>query len=138
MSEENEILNEENEIPNGGKETPQENNAEEPKKQRRKLREFIDGTVFTREVILGQLPFVLFLMGLALIYIANRYHSENVIRRINQVQNEIKDLRSEHISIASELMFLSKQTEVKRVSDEKGLGLVEATEPPKIIFTEAL
>lgn len=131
MSEENEILNEENS-------TPVENTAEEPDKQRRRLREFIDGTVFTREVILGQLPFVLFLMGLALIYIANRYHSENVIRRINQVQNEIKDLRSEHISVSSELGLLSKQTEVKRVSDEKGLGLVEATEPPKIIHTEAL
>lgn len=131
MSEENEILNEENVA-------PEENTAETTKKPRRKLREFIDGTVFTREVILGQLPFVLFLMTLALIYIANRYHSENVIRRINQVQNEIKDLRSEHISIASELMFLSKQTEVRRASDEKELGLVDATEPPKIILTESL
>jgi hypothetical protein len=131
MSEENEILNQENA-------SPQENTADAQKKQKRKLREFIDGTVFTREVILGQLPFVLFLMGLALIYIANRYHAENVIRRINQVQNEIKDLRSEHISVTSELMMLSKQSEVKRVSDEKGLGLVEATEPPKIILTESL
>jgi len=126
MSEENEILNEE-------KTEKEENSAEATKKPRRSLREFIDGTVFTRELILGQLRYVLFLTVLALLYIANRYHSEGIIRQINKVQNEIKDLRSEHISITSELMYLSKQSEVKKMSDEKGLGLTEVTEPPKKI-----
>lgn len=130
MSEENEILNEEN--------TSQtESQPAEPKKQRRTVREFIDGTVLTRELVLGQLPFVLFLMFLALTYIANRYHSESVIRQINKVQKEIKDLRSEHIAISSELMFLSKQSEVIRMSNEKGLGLEEAVSPPvKLIEVE--
>jgi hypothetical protein len=89
--------------------------------------------VLTRDLILGQLPYFLFLMFLAMIYIANRYHSENIIRQINKVQNEIKDLRSEHISISSELMFLSKQSEVYRQAAERGLGLSEATDPPKKI-----
>lgn len=106
-------------------------------KKRRSLREFLDGTVLTRELILGQLPFVLFLMFLALVYIANRYHSESIIRQINRVQNEIKDLRSEHISVSSDLMYLSKQSEVSRLASEKGLGLSEATRPPvKIIVSE--
>jgi len=130
MSEENEILNGEN------PETT-ETTVAESQKQRRSIRDFIDGTVFTRDVILGRLPYILFLMFLAIIYIANRYHSENVIRRINNVQKEIKDLRSEHIAVASELMFLSKQSEVIRMSTEKGLGLEEATKPPvKIIVAE--
>lgn len=137
MSDENDILNPEEQATEPVAEETASSQAEEPRKSRRPLREFIDGTLLTRELVLGQLPFVLFLMGLAMIYIANRYHSESVIRQINKVQNEIKDLRSEHISVSSELMFLSKQSEVSRLSAEKGIGLTEATEPPfKISVTE--
>lgn len=114
----------------------EEATTEEAPKSKKTFRDFIDGTVLTRDLILGQLPYFLFLMFLAMVYIANRYHSENVIRQINKVQSEIKDLRSEHISISSELMFLSKQSEVFRQSTERGMGLTEATEPPKKIVTE--
>jgi cell division protein FtsL len=130
-------MNDENEILNNETVPPQEAKDADSVKKRRSLREFLDGTVLTREVILGQLPFVLFVMFLALVYIANRYHSESIIRQINRVQNEIKDLRSEHISVSSDLMYLSKQSEVSRMAREKGLGLSEATKPPvKIIVSE--
>jgi len=110
-----------------------ETNEVAPKKSKKTFRDFIDGTIFTRELILGQLTFIMFLMFLAIMYIANRYHSEKVIRRINTLQKEIKDLRSEHTSISSELMFLSKQTEVAKLLDENQLGLIEAVSPPRKI-----
>jgi len=102
-------------------------------KNRKTIREYLDGTILTRDLIIGQLPFLIFLMFLAIGYIANRYHSEKTIRRINKLQIEVKELHSEYTSITSELMKLSKQSKVAYLVEETELGLVEATTPPKII-----
>lgn len=97
------------------------------------LKDFLDGTLLTRENVVRQLPFVLFLTVLAVIYIGNRYHAEKVIRRTLALQSELKELRSEEITKASALMYLSKQSEVARMVDNKGLELNESTQPPKKI-----
>jgi hypothetical protein len=97
------------------------------------LKDFLDGTLLTRENVVRQLPFVLFLTFLAVIYIGNRYHAEKVIRRTLALQSDLKELRSEEITKASALMYLSKQSEVARMVDNKGLELKESTQPPKKI-----
>lgn len=97
------------------------------------LKDFLDGTLLTREYVVRQLPYFLFLTLLAVIYIGNRYHAEKVIRKTLSLQNELKELRSEEITKASALMYLSKQSEVARMVDEKGLELKESTQPPKKI-----
>jgi hypothetical protein len=97
------------------------------------LKEFLDGTLLTRENVVRQLPYILFLTILAVIYIGNRYHAEKVIRKTLTLQNELKELRSEEITKASALMYLSKQSEVARMVEEHGLELKESTKPPKKI-----
>lgn len=94
------------------------------------FREFLDGTVLTRKVVVKQLPFIIFLSFIGIIYIGNRFHAEKVVRDITRIQTEVKNLRAEEITTASELMKLSKQSEVVRLVKENNLGLVESTEPP--------
>jgi hypothetical protein len=94
------------------------------------LREFLDGTIITRKNVVKQLPFIIFLSIIGIIYIGNRYHAEKVIRDITKAQEEVKNLRAEEITTASELMKLSRQSEVVRLVKEKNLGLEESTEPP--------
>lgn len=94
------------------------------------LKDLIDGTILTKQVIVGQLPFIIFLSLLAGIYIGNRYHAEKVIRDMAKLQVEVKDLRALSITSASELMFISKQSEVVKMVKENQLGLEEALEPP--------
>jgi galactokinase len=94
------------------------------------FREFLDGTVLTRKNVVKQLPFIIFLSFIGIIYIGNRFHAEKVVRDITRIQAEVKNLRAEEITTASELMKLSKQSEVVRLVKEKNLGLVESTEPP--------
>lgn len=94
------------------------------------LREFLDGTVITRKNVVKQLPFLIFLCIIGIIYIGNRYHAEKVIRDINKIQEEVKNLRAEEITTASELMKLSRQSEVIKLIKEKNLNLVESTDPP--------
>jgi hypothetical protein len=94
---------------------------------------FLDGSILTRDSVVRQLPFILFLTLMAILYIANRFNAEKLVRETVRSQNEVRELRSESISIASELMFISKQTEVAKLVEQNGLDLKEATIPPKQI-----
>jgi len=94
------------------------------------LKDMIDGTILTRQVMSNQLPFIIFLSMMAGTYIGNRYHAEKVIRDMAKLQVEVKDLRAQAITTASELMFISKQSEVVKMVKENQLGLEESLEPP--------
>jgi len=107
---------------------------EDSASKRANLKEIIDGTVLTREIVVNQIPFFIFLSIMAIIYIANRYQSEKIARDTINIQNEIKELRSESIATASELMFISKQSEVMKLVEKNELGLLESKEPPKKIL----
>ena len=89
-----------------------------------------DGSLLTRDKVVRQLPFVLFVTFLIILYIGNRYHAEKVIRQTMELQTELKELRARAISTASELEFISRQSEVAKLVKSKGLGLKEAVEPP--------
>jgi len=100
------------------------------------IKDFIDGSILTKTAVVQQLPFVLFLVALGIFYISNRYRSERVYRDMVGLEKELKDMRFEAITTASDLMYMSKQSEVvKRVKNE-GLELVESTEPPIKIYLE--
>jgi hypothetical protein len=94
------------------------------------FKELIDGSILSRQVMTKQLPFVLFLSLMAAIYIGNRYHAEKVVRDVTKLQDEVKDLRAQAITSASDLMFISKQSEVIRMVKENQLGLEESVRPP--------
>lgn len=98
------------------------------------LRGLIDGTLLTRKEVIHQLPFVLFLVFLGLIYISNSYHAESIRKNREILRNEINELRSEAVFVSSELMKLSRQTEVAEEVREKGLKLEESVDPPKKIL----
>lgn len=88
----------------------------------------VTGNFLTREEMIAQLPFVLFLMVIALLYIGNTYYAEKTIREINTVTNQIKELRSEYITSKSDLMFISKQSEVAKAGE--AIGMKESLVPP--------
>jgi len=111
-------------------------NAKTKKTRKSALREIIDGSLLTRESVINQLPFILFIVVLAIIYIGNRFHAEKVIRDTSNIQKEVQDLRSEAITTSSELMYISKQSEVIKLIKEKKIDLVESTQPPIVLKTE--
>ena len=96
----------------------------------------INGNFLTKDYVVGNLPFLLFLAFLALIYIANGCLAQDSIVQLNKTNKEIKELRSEYITTKSELMYRSKQSQVAKSIKEKGLGLEESVEPPKKIIIE--
>ena len=97
------------------------------------LKELLGGGVLSREVVIRQIPYVLFLFALLLFYISNQYRGDKVMIEIIAVEKRVKELRTESVSTAFELMEKSKQTRVIKLVEEQGLDLKEAMDPPIII-----
>jgi len=104
----------------------------EEQKELRKysLKEVITGSILAKEQVAKQIPFLIFLTLMGIIYIANRYHAERVVRQTVKLQQELDELRSESITTASELMFASRQSQVYKLVKENHLDLKESTVPP--------
>lgn len=100
------------------------------------IKDFIDGSILTKTEVVQQLPFIIFLVVLGIFYISNRYRSERVYRDMVGLEKELKELRFESITTASDLMYMSKQSEVVKRVKKEGLGLIESTEPPIKIYLE--
>ena len=95
------------------------------------LRDLLDGNVLTRKVVMKQSRFILLLVLIAFISIANRNHAEKTVIRLNQLQRDVKELRAKSITISSDLVRISRQSEVARLVNRYELGLEENLEPPK-------
>jgi hypothetical protein len=81
------------------------------------------------ESITKQLPFILFLFLLGVIYIYNNHLAESRIREINKLKSvELKELRCEYLEAKNDLELKSMQTQVAILVDT--LGLHELTSPP--------
>jgi len=72
-------------------------------------------------IVLKNLPFVLFLSFLTVVYIANAHYAEKQVRRIQTLQKEVKELKRQYNSLKSEIMFESRLSEIGGAVD--GLGL---------------
>jgi methylthioribose-1-phosphate isomerase len=111
-------------------------NIQKKRGKKRSVKDFLDGSVLIRDMVLKQLPFIIFLAVLSIMYIANRYHAERLYRETAVLKKQVKEVRSSAISTAAELMHISKQSEVSKMIKEKGLELKESREPPIVIKVE--
>ncbi len=108
----------------------------EPKKGAKKsnpLKGLMTGSMLAKEPFTKQLPYIGFLVLLALIYIGKRFRTERIISESDKLRKEVVNLRSESITTAAELMNISRQTEVARMIKERGIDLEEAVKPPRTI-----
>jgi hypothetical protein len=75
--------------------------------------------------------FILFLLVLAIIMIANTHSYEKKVFRIAELNNEVKELRSEFVDRRSELMKIKMESSVAEKMAEK--EIVPSSVPPKKI-----
>jgi hypothetical protein len=109
----------------------------EEKEKSFSIRDLLDGNVLTRKAVIRQSRFILLLVLIAFVSIANRNHAEKTVIHLNQLQQDVKELRSKSITISSDLVRISRQSEVARLVLRYELGLEENLEPPKkLIDTE--
>ncbi len=101
------------------------------------LRDLVDGNVLTRKAVIKQSRFILLLVLIAFLSIANRNHAEKTVIRLNSLQSDVKEMRARSISTSSELVRISRLSAVIQLVNRYDLGLEENLEPPKkLIQTE--
>jgi hypothetical protein len=108
-------------------------NQKEDQKELEKysFKELLTGSILAKKPVVKQLPFIIYMAFLGIIYIANRFHAEHILRESTILQQKLTELRAESITVASELMYVSRQSQVIKLVEENNLGLKEATRPPK-------
>ena len=101
------------------------------------LKDLLGAKVLSREVVIRQIPFVLFVAFALFLYILNQYRGEKVMTQIMTLEKKVREMRAESVSAAFDLQEMSKQSEVTRMVTEQGLTLQEAKTPPyKIVMDE--
>jgi len=98
------------------------------------LLQVVDGSFLNAAGNRRNLPFALFIAIIVGFYIANTYNAERTIRETDRIGNQLKEYRDEYISLKSELMFRSNQSQV--AVQVAPLGLTEAKEPPHKLFID--
>ncbi len=101
----------------------------EPSRLTKTVRKFADFDFhISNQWLVNQIPFGLFIIILLLLHIGNVHNNERIIRKTDNLNREIKELRSEYISILSALMSESKQSTIAAKLDT--IGIKELTTPP--------
>lgn len=104
---------------------------------KKSIAEVVTGNFLGKESSIRQAPFILFLTGIGLVYIANTYFAERKVREISAISRELKELRAEYITGKSQLMFITRQSEIALMAEEMGVPVKPSlTAPGKIIMVK--
>jgi hypothetical protein len=93
-------------------------------------KDLLGGGILSRDVVVKQIPFILFLFVLLVFYIGNQYQGAKVMTEVVRIEERLKILRTESISITFEKMEMSKQSEVVKLLEKMNMPLKEAVLPP--------
>ncbi len=97
--------------------------------------DLMSADIFTRTAVVRQLPFMLFIVLLMMLYIANQHSYVRKHRELGRMKKEVAVLRFKSMELRAELMKYSRQSQVLKRIEDKKMGLELSSEPP-IILTE--
>lgn len=96
-------------------------------------KDLMSGDILTRVAVVRQLPFLLFIVALMMIYIANQHSYVETHREFGKMKKKVAVLRFKSMELRAELMKYSRQSQVmKRIAD-RNLGLELSSEPPVVL-----
>ena len=98
------------------------------------VKDVFTGRVLTRKFIRKQMRFVLFVAFIGFLYISNHHKVEKMQKELFRLNEEVKELRFEAVTTSSDLMSMSKPSEVIRRMDKMGVEMEELKEPPRILY----
>jgi cell division protein FtsL len=102
------------------------------------LRSVLGGSLLASEKVLKHLPFVFFLVFLGILLITNRYWAQRTIRQMEAVQDSIKELKAEAVTLETELMKINRPSEIAKRVKESGLELLEPQLPARKLKVKKL
>lgn len=97
------------------------------------IREWLNGQAFSRMSLEKHWSYAMYLVFFAFIYINNHYSVEKLLKEQVALNRELQELKYEAITTSSQLMQMSRQSEVVNRVLEAGLDLEVLKTPPRVI-----
>lgn len=85
-------------------------------------------TSFERGLPTRFVPYILYFTIVGMFYIGNSHYAERMIRRMDQLEREVEDMRANYTTLKASYMYESKQSQVAKRA--RALGLEESATPP--------
>ena len=113
----------------------------EKKKQRQRqnqigsvLREVLSGEVLAREALVRQVPFMLYLCLLTILYLGLGYQAERILREKQRVTEQLEEAVAEEKTLRSD--FESQLQQSRLATSTAELGLEQPTTPPTLLLVD--
>ncbi len=101
------------------------------------LREILGGDILTTEWLRRQMGLIMLCMFFAIVYITNRYSSEQEMIEIEKLKTELTKIRYHALTRSSELTVKTRQSLVEKVLGATADSVLQTpTEPPFLIEIE--
>jgi len=97
------------------------------------VRDILNGNILTKRFFQKQYGLVLLVAVLAFLYVDNRYYCETQLAKEIELKKKIQDVKYESLTISAELMQISRQSNVLKMINERGVSLIRTSTPPIVI-----
>lgn len=104
------------------------------KKEKRLLLYVLGGGILKEDFIVKHTRMIVLVVILLFFFIGNRYTCMQKLREIDRLQQRLRDVRFEALSISSELTGNSRQSQIELLIEEQGIDLEAAKTPPYEIY----
>jgi hypothetical protein len=91
----------------------------------------IKGKFLVSDDALKNWRFIVFLSGLALVMIASSHSADKKVHKISQLNNDVKELKSEYVDVRMKVMQSKLETRIIAAMAQRGLQ--PSVEPPQKI-----
>ena len=91
------------------------------------------GGILKEDFILNHTRMIVLLVVLAFFFIGNRYTCMQKLREIDRLNQRLRDVRFEALSISSELTGHSRQSQIEALVEEQGIDLEVAKNPSYVL-----
>lgn len=129
----NHTSTEKSSAPSKGEATPERATVKAPSRFERHVKQILSGSILTNAEVQKHYPYILFMVLLAFLYIANGFHMQKLHRQHDRLTAQVKELRARSLTLSSQRMIATRQSEIIRAVEERGIPLEELLAPPKII-----
>ena len=100
------------------------------KKKRISLMYILGGGILKEDFVIRHTKMIVLIVILLFFYISNRYTCTIKIREIDYLQEQLKDVKFEALSVSAQLTGNTRPSQVEELVRRQGLNLEKAKTPP--------
>lgn len=98
-----------------------------------KVQDFANGNILLKDFVLKQGKWIFLVVLCTFFYMNNRMVCERMLKRIDELQKKLEDVRYVSTITETKLLKAGRQVEIEKLINEKGLDLVNPEIPPYTI-----